>query len=164
MCDRASNPSVTTTEPIRFNLSSSRDVTIEPGERQLIPTDLVLAAPKGTYIWLVSKSWLVWKYGFDVMVAVVDTDSRGDANILLQNNAYHVKIKETIAQGILVKVLFPKLLVPELDSTERGDKDFGEAEQDPDPNLGLPKPSFAQAEAEIIPDLAFGQRNDPVLA
>ena len=68
-----------------LDLSSAIDITIAPGERALVKTDLAIACPSGTYARIAPRSGLAYKYGIDVGAGVIDADYRGPLGVILFN-------------------------------------------------------------------------------
>ena len=53
--------------------------------KALIPTDLSLALPLGTYGRVAPRSGLAWKHALDVGAGVVDADYRGPLGVVMFN-------------------------------------------------------------------------------
>ena len=95
----------------------SEDLTLEPGERLMVPTGLAMAIPKG--------------YGLTVLNSpgTIDSDYRGEIKVILYNAGKEpilIANGERIAQ--LVVQVVPQIMVSvvsELDETERGGGGFG---------------------------------------
>ncbi|XP_069502697.1 uncharacterized protein [Ambystoma mexicanum] len=140
-----------------FDICSSRGATIPPRKRGMIPT---------TSFGLLYKtgptSDLAWKFGLDVLAGVIDPDLRGDIKVLLQNHGeilFEKRPGDKIGQGILEKAQFPHFEEDtDPEETERGNIDFGEAVET--------RTTRAKGEDEptILPDLAFAQQNNPIVA
>eukprot|EP00980_Cylindrotheca_fusiformis_P001107 scaffold305_cov110-Cylindrotheca_fusiformis.AAC.25 len=113
-----------------LDLSSAAHVTIPPnGGRAVVPTDLAIACPAGTYGRIAPRSGLASKHGIDVGAGVVDADYRGPVGVVLFNlgkTAFEVKPGDRIAQLVLEQiVLSPVEVVDQLDATVRGAGGFG---------------------------------------
>ena len=77
-----------------YDLSSAKALTIPPGGRAIVPTDLSLACPAGTYGRVAPRSGLTVKYGIHVGAGVVDADYRGPVGVVLFNlGDKHFEIK-----------------------------------------------------------------------
>jgi len=107
-------------------------VTLEAGQRALIPTGIAIALPDPGYVALVfARSGLGIKRGVCLSngVGVIDSDYRGEIGVGLVNlsdEAYTVQPGDRIAQLMVVPVVQPALsFVEELDETERGRGGFG---------------------------------------
>ena len=108
------------------------DVTIQPGQRVMIPTGLAIALPDAGYVALIfARSGLGVKHGIVPAncVGVIDSDYRGELIVPLRNfgdKPYTVQPGERIAQLVLLPVfLLPVEEVEELSQTQRGEGGFG---------------------------------------
>ncbi|XWS45399.1 hypothetical protein CRYUN_Cryun15aG0133200 [Craigia yunnanensis] len=116
-----------------------REVTVPARGKALVPTDLSIGIPEGTYalivldlIWLNVKrqdlGWH-WKNLIDVVAGVMDADYRGPVGVILFNHSdvdFQVKHGDRIARFILKKIMAPEILeVEDLDSTLGGTGGFG---------------------------------------
>ncbi|XP_043709855.1 deoxyuridine 5'-triphosphate nucleotidohydrolase [Telopea speciosissima] len=112
-----------------YDLSSATEAKVPARGKALVPTDLSIAIPEGTYARIAPRSGLAWKNSIDVGAGVIDADYRGPIGVILFNHAdvdFEVKLGDRIAQLILEKIITPKVLeVEDLDSTVRGDGGFG---------------------------------------
>jgi dUTP pyrophosphatase len=106
-------------------------LSLEPGERALIPTGLALAIPAGYEVQVRPRSGLALKHGITVLNApgTIDSDYRGEVGIILINhgqNAFEVRRGERVAQLVVSRVVQVELnVVKELSDTERGTGGFG---------------------------------------
>ena len=107
-------------------------VTIQPGQRVMIPTGLAIALPDASYVALIfARSGLGVKHGIVPAncVGVIDSDYRGELIVPLRNfgdKPYTVQPGERIAQLVLLPVfLLPVEEVEELSQTQRGEGGFG---------------------------------------
>ena len=107
-------------------------VTLNAGERRLVPTGIAIALPSADYVALVfARSGLGIKQGVCLSngVGVIDSDYRGEIAVGLVNLSdapYTVQPGDRIAQLMVTPVVQPRVhLVPELDETERGAGGFG---------------------------------------
>ncbi|RWR93859.1 deoxyuridine 5'-triphosphate nucleotidohydrolase [Cinnamomum micranthum f. kanehirae] len=112
-----------------YDLSSATAVTVAARGKALVPTDLSIGIPEGTYARIAPRSGLAWKHSIDVGAGVIDADYRGPVGVILFNysdEAFEVKPGDRIAQLILEKIVTPEVLeVDDLDSTVRGAGGFG---------------------------------------
>eukprot|EP00096_Caligus_rogercresseyi_P015642 TRINITY_DN8117_c0_g1_i1.p1 TRINITY_DN8117_c0_g1~~TRINITY_DN8117_c0_g1_i1.p1 ORF type:complete len:178 (-),score=54.65 TRINITY_DN8117_c0_g1_i1:149-634(-) len=113
-----------------LDLYAAKDVSIEPrGGRALVPTDLSIAVPHGTYGRVAPRSGLALKKGIDVGAGVVDADYRGPLGVILFNmgtETFEVKTGDRIAQLICEAILYPEIKeVEKLEETARGEGGFG---------------------------------------
>lgn len=107
-------------------------VTLQPGQRAMIPTGLAIALPSPDYVALVfARSGLAVKKGITLAncVGVVDSDYRGELKVGLVNQSqepYTVEKGERIAQLAVLPVCLPEIVETEsLDETGRGAGGFG---------------------------------------
>ncbi|XP_073127023.1 deoxyuridine 5'-triphosphate nucleotidohydrolase [Henckelia pumila] len=112
-----------------YDLSSAADVKVPARGKAMIPTDLSIAIPEGTYARIAPRSGLTWKNSIDVGAGVIDADYRGPVGVILFNHSdvdFEVKIGDRIAQLIIEKIMTPEVAeVDDLDSTVRGFGGFG---------------------------------------
>lgn len=107
-------------------------VTIQAGERAMLPTGIAIALPDPGYVALVfARSGLGIKKGINLSngVGVIDSDYRGEISVGLFNSSreeYTVQPGERIAQLAVMPVVRAELeQVDTLDETERGAGGFG---------------------------------------
>ena len=107
-------------------------ITLNAGERHLVPTGIAIALPSAEYVALVfARSGLGIKKGVCLSngVGVIDSDYRGEIGVGLVNLSdapYTVQPGDRIAQLMVVPVVQPTLTVVDtLDETERGAGGFG---------------------------------------
>ncbi|GMI82515.1 hypothetical protein HRI_001920800 [Hibiscus trionum] len=112
-----------------YDLSSATDTTVPARGKALIPTDLSISVPEGTYGRVAPRSGLAWKHSIDVGAGVIDADYRGPLGVILFNYSdveFEVKVGDRIAQLIIEKIMRPDVLeVEDLDATTRGAGGFG---------------------------------------
>ena len=114
---------------LRANIDE--DITLQPMQRQLVPTGLHIALPEGYEAQIRPRSGLALKHGITVLntPGTVAADYRGEIMVLLvnfSNEPFIVKDGERIAQMIVAKheqVSFE--LTETLDETERGAGGYG---------------------------------------
>ncbi|HYV33872.1 MAG TPA: dUTP diphosphatase [Candidatus Limnocylindria bacterium] len=105
-------PQYHTSESAGFDIASSTDVIVPPGEVVKIPTGLVIASPKGHFLLISARSSLPSKKGLTMAngIGVVDPDYAGpndEIHIIVHNftkNPVKVKKGERLAQGIFLPV------------------------------------------------------------
>ncbi|PIN06967.1 dUTPase [Handroanthus impetiginosus] len=112
-----------------YDLSSAAETGVPARGKALIPTDLSIAIPEGTYARIAPRSGLAWKHSIDVGAGVIDADYRGPIGVILFNYSdvdFEVKPGDRIAQLIIEKIMTPEVTeVDDLDSTTRGSGGFG---------------------------------------
>ncbi|KAL8095650.1 deoxyuridine 5'-triphosphate nucleotidohydrolase-like [Apium graveolens] len=60
-----------------YDLSSAQETVVPARGKALVPTDLSIAIPDGTYARIAPRSGLTWKHSIDVGAGVIDGDYRG---------------------------------------------------------------------------------------
>ena len=108
------------------------DVTLAPGERQLVPTGVAIGLPVG-YVGLVHpRSGLANKHGIGIVntPGTIDSGYRGELKICLINldpkDSVTLPAGSRIAQLVIQEVTTAQFVeVEELDDTERSDNGFG---------------------------------------
>ncbi|GLU04421.1 hypothetical protein SLE2022_215710 [Rubroshorea leprosula] len=112
-----------------YDLSSATDTKVPARGKALVPTDLSISIPEGTYARVAPRSGLAWKHSIDVGAGVIDADYRGPVGVILFNHSdvdFEVKAGDRIAQLIIEKIMTPDVVeVEDLDSTVRGAGGFG---------------------------------------
>ena len=106
-------------------------VTIEPGERTLIPTGLIIAVPLGYEAQVRPRSGLALRNGITLPNApgTIDSDYRGEVQVILANHgseSFTISRGDRIAQLVLapvVQALWDEQ--EELPATPRGEGGFG---------------------------------------
>jgi dUTP pyrophosphatase len=114
------------------DLLSRVDVTIEPGERVLVPTGVAIALPPGHAGFVHPRSGLAARHGISIVNApgTIDEGYRGEVLVNLVNldpgEAYHVHRGDRIAQLVVQPVVRATFVaVDSLDDTVRGDTGHG---------------------------------------
>ena len=107
-------------------------VTLNAGERRLVPTGIAIALPSPEYVALVfARSGLGIRRGVCLSngVGVIDSDYRGEISVGLVNlsqDSYTIQPGDRIAQLMVTPVVRPVLVqAEELDETDRGAGGFG---------------------------------------
>ena len=112
-----------------LDLYSIEAVSLEPGQRAIVPTGLAVAIPEGFYGRLAPRSGLATRKGLDVLAGVIDADYRGEIGCLLHNTGeerIELAEKSKICQLIIERIISPQAVwADELDNTERGRGGFG---------------------------------------
>jgi dUTP pyrophosphatase len=111
--------------------SLEKDVTLEPGERKLIPTGISVAIPQGFEGQIRPRSGLAARRGIGVVngPGTVDSDYRGEIGVLLINfgkELFTIRNGERIAQMVISQVFRATLEeVDDLPATQRQGGGFG---------------------------------------
>lgn len=107
---------------------------IQPGERRLVPTGLVMAIPPGFEGQVRPRSGLALRHGVTVLNApgTIDADYRGEVAVVLVNHGdapFEVRRGDRIAQLLIARCEAwrwdPADSVEHLGDTDRGDGGYG---------------------------------------
>jgi dUTP pyrophosphatase len=111
--------------------ANSEPVTLKPGERQLIPTGLKMALPKGYEAQIRPRSGLAYRSGITMLntPGTIDSDYRGEVKVLAVNlgeESFVIRHGDRIAQIVIAPILQAVTsVVDELPDTSRGEGGFG---------------------------------------
>lgn len=115
-----------------LDLSSRIDVTLQPGERALVPTGVAIELPRGHAGLVCPRSGLAARHGIGVVngPGVVDAGYRGEIKVALINHdrsePFTIATGDRIAQLLVVPVVIePIEQVEELSLTVRSAAGFG---------------------------------------
>lgn len=115
-----------------LDLYSAVDYTLEPGQRQLIPTGVALALPPGYVAFVHPRSGLAHKHGIGMVNApgVIDAGYRGEIKVNLINHdrgsSFEIRRGERVAQLIVQLVSQVEFVaVSSLPGSDRGEGGFG---------------------------------------
>lgn len=115
-----------------MDLRSRIDVTLEPGERRLVPTGMAIALPNGYVALVCARSGLALRHGIGLVNApgVIDAGYRGEIGVILVNHDPSTPVTlsrgDRIAQLVIERVERARLVeVSELPGSHRGDGGFG---------------------------------------
>ncbi|MFN7015997.1 MAG: dUTP diphosphatase [Fimbriimonadales bacterium] len=106
-------------------------VTLQPGERALIPTGIRIALPPGYEAQVRPRSGLAVRHGIGMVNApgTIDSDYRGEVQVILVNlgqEPFTIRRGERIAQMVIAPVVRVEWeRVDKLPPTSRGDGGFG---------------------------------------
>lgn len=134
--ERASVPSYETAGAAGMDLRAclEANLTLQPGERALIPTGLAIALPPGHEGQVRPRSGLAARFGLTVLNSpgTIDEDYRGEVKVLLIHHGDEpltIAHGDRIAQLVVSAVIHVQVEVVETDehlgSTERGAGGFG---------------------------------------
>jgi dUTP pyrophosphatase len=107
------------------------DLTLQPGERALVPTGIAIAIPPGYEGQVRARSGLAARHGIGIVNApgTIDADYRGEIGVILINwgtEEFVIRRGERIAQLVIAPLADCDLLVASsLDDTARGSGGFG---------------------------------------
>lgn len=116
---------------LRAAIAADEAITLAPGARQLVPTGLSMAIPRGWEGQVRPRSGLAYKKGVTVLNApgTIDSDYRGEVGVILINHGqeyFVINRGERIAQLLFARVAQGKWnIVPQLDQTIRDAGGFG---------------------------------------
>jgi dUTP pyrophosphatase len=111
------------------------EVTVDPGERLLIPTGIAIALPAGYEAQVRPRSGLALKHGVTLLntPGTVDADYRGEIGVIMINmgaEPFVIKDGDRIAQLVINQVMHAELEeVEELPESTRGEGGFGHTGQ-----------------------------------
>jgi dUTP pyrophosphatase len=129
-------PSYSTPDSAGMDLRAKLEqpITLQPGQRALVPTGLHMALPQGYEAQVRPRSGLAYKHGVTVLNSpgTIDADYRGDVGVILINHGqepFVVEDGERIAQLVIAKYERVAWQVHEavdaLPETVRGSGGFG---------------------------------------
>jgi len=126
-------PSYATPGSVGLDLCAAVEdgVVLEPGERALIPTGLIIEIPEGYEGQIRPRSGLALKKGITVLNSpgTIDSDYRGEVKVILINlgkEKVEIKRGERIAQLVIAPVVRVDLEeTPDISETLRGGGGFG---------------------------------------
>ena len=115
-----------------FDLRSTVDLVLAPGERAMVPTGIAVAIPLG-YAGLVQpRSGLAARHGVGIVntPGLIDAGYRGEIKVIAINldptEPFEIRRGDKIAQIVFYPVPEAKLIeVDELPSSDRGEGGFG---------------------------------------
>ena len=114
------------------DLTTRVDITLQPGERALVPTGISIALPNGYVALVHPRSGLAIKHGVTMVNSpgTVDAGFRGELQIILINHdpksAISFKKGDRIAQLVIQKVEHAEFIeVATLPGSDRGTGGFG---------------------------------------
>jgi dUTP pyrophosphatase len=111
--------------------SLKEEITLDPGERKLIPTGIAVAIPKGFEGQVRPRSGLAIQKGVGIVngPGTIDSDYRGEIGVLLINfgkEPLTIRDGERIAQMVISQVFRATLIeVDDLPVTQRQGGGFG---------------------------------------
>jgi len=134
LSERGRAPARASQGAVGYDLHSAENCIVPSGERRLVPLDIALTLPPGTYGRIAPRSGLALKHGICVGAGVIDPDYRGNVCVLLFNhgrNDFTVSQGDRIAQLILEEAKTVPVHVMEVDDGKdcnenvRGRQGFG---------------------------------------
>ncbi|MEW2917971.1 dUTP diphosphatase [Ruegeria sp. ANG10] len=116
---------------VRANLPGGESITLEPGQRALVPTGLRIEIPQGFEVQVRPRSGLALKHGITLPNApgTIDSDYRGPLGVIVLNagqEAFEITHGERVAQLVVAPVVQAAFdAVDALSDTARGAGGFG---------------------------------------
>lgn len=114
------------------DLYAAVDVTLDPGERRLVPTGIALALPEGYVALVHPRSGLAYRHGLSIVNApgTIDAGYRGEVQVCLVNLDTTKPVRlargDRIAQLVIQRFETARLVeVDELSETARGSGGYG---------------------------------------
>ncbi len=108
MDDSATEPTRGSKYSAGFDLYSSEDIEIYPGEKELVSTKIKVKIPTGYYGRIASRSGLSLNHNLEVGAGVIDYDYTGELKVILRNFdkglIYKVNKGDRIAQLLFEKI------------------------------------------------------------
>jgi deoxyuridine 5'-triphosphate nucleotidohydrolase len=113
LSNHARLPIRSTPESAGLDLFSAATVTITSNTQQLIPTDISICPPPGTYCQILPRSGLVLKHCVTTRAGTIDRDYCGNVQVILHNTPphhtrHHTKIPTH--QRTLYQLMHPPIL------------------------------------------------------
>ncbi len=108
-----------------------KPITLQPGDRQLIPSGLKMAMPQGYEAQMRPRSGLAYRHGITMLntPGTIDADYRGELKMLAVNlgdEEFTINHGDRIAQMVIAPVIQAEVNEVEiLSETQRGDGGFG---------------------------------------
>ncbi|HCK91329.1 MAG TPA: dUTP diphosphatase [Gemmatimonadetes bacterium] len=124
-------PARATPQAAGYDIRSTTEVVLNPGEIRLISTGLIMELPEGMECQVRPRSGLALKYGITLpnSPGTIDPDYRGEVKIIVQNlGSEQVTLirGERVAQLVFSLFQSPEVSeVKELSCTDRGEDGFG---------------------------------------
>ncbi|WP_170438780.1 dUTP diphosphatase [Ruegeria arenilitoris] len=116
---------------VRANLPDRGSITLQPGERALVPTGLRVEIPDGYEIQVRPRSGIALKHGITLPNApgTIDSDYRGPLGVIVLNagqEAFEIGHGDRIAQLVVAPVIQARFeMADSLQESQRGSGGFG---------------------------------------
>lgn len=117
-------------EDAGMDLHAVEAVSLEPGDRKLVPTGISIELPPGYEAQIRPRSGLALKYGITLpnSPATIDPGYRGEIKVIVQNlggEVFTVEPGERIAQIVIARYEAVEWEEGDLSGSQRGDGGFG---------------------------------------
>lgn len=150
LSEDATMPTKATSGSAGYDLYSAHDVTIEPGEIQLVRTDISIECPAQSYGRVAPKSGITIKKRLDIRAGVIDSDYRGNVIVTVHNignETQNLSKGDQIAQLIIEKIVDVQITNEgEMSKTLRNKGGFGSTSE----CKGKPTPTTIPFESDEI--------------
>ncbi|WP_170346411.1 dUTP diphosphatase [Ruegeria atlantica] len=116
---------------VRANLPGGTPITLDPGQRALVPTGLRIEIPQGYEVQVRPRSGLALKHGITLpnTPGTIDSDYRGPLGVIVMNagqERFEIAHGDRIAQLVVAPVVQARFeLAQALGETDRGAGGFG---------------------------------------
>ncbi|NOD84378.1 dUTP diphosphatase [Ruegeria sp. HKCCD6119] len=116
---------------VRANLPDRAPITLDPGQRALVPTGLRIEIPQGYEVQVRPRSGLALKHGITLpnTPGTIDSDYRGPLGVIVMNagqERFEIAHGDRIAQLVVAPVVQARFeLAQALGETDRGAGGFG---------------------------------------
>ena len=110
------------------DLRAAVDIELAPGARAAVPTGLRLEIPPGHVGLVWPRSGLALRHGIDTLAGVIDSDYRGEVQVVLVNHgerSVRVECGERVAQLLVQRVERATFVPGAVAASARGQGGFG---------------------------------------
>jgi dUTP pyrophosphatase len=125
----ATPPVWATKEAARLDLFSAEKIIIPPLQHTLVPTNIAVTPPIGTYCQIISRSGLLLNHQIEVKAGTIDRDYTRDVKVVLintSNTPYTIEKGERIAQLVTYCIALPTpAIMQQLVTTKQNNQGFG---------------------------------------
>lgn len=129
LSDKAQMPRRATDGAAGYDVYSTMEHNPFPQQQILIPLDISVQPPPGTYIQIHSRSGIVVKHKIEVKAGVIDSDYTGNLTVVLHNygeQSFKINQGDRIAQLLILPHKTPPCMVTnQTQTTLRGNQGFG---------------------------------------
>lgn len=129
--ENAKLPTQATAGSAGFDVYSSMNTVIYPGETALVKTGIAMDIPEGYCVEVCSRSGLALKNGVFVLNSpgIVDSDYKGEVGVILHNSGktpFEISIGDRVAQLLVKRAPIIKMYCTEnIGESSRGEGGFG---------------------------------------
>lgn len=132
LSEQAQAPTYAHTDDAGLDLRSTANLTLQPFERQLIPTGIALAIPSGYAGFVQPRSGMAIKHGLSLVntPGLIDANYRGEIKVPAINldptTPIEIRVGDRIAQLVLLPIAHAEIMeTKELPESIRGANGFG---------------------------------------